>query len=692
MRRPPPTMRSRPKTKSSSPASAPSLDRGAQREARHRSPRSMRSLPKTSPNSPTRTSPNRCSAFPASRSSATPAKAARSRCAVFGSQFTRVRVNGLETVATSTDGASANRDRAFDFNVFASELFSSIVVHKTAEAEPRRRLARRGGRSQHRQPAGGQGRLHRRRVGVRRATTTCPKMSARASPGCSAGRNDAGTFGVSVSAAYRRRRRRSSSATTPCAGRRRGSIRSTARRALPPARPSGTAPQFGRRLHQRPQRRVRSGRARLPPAHPALWRSRRTTASVWASPDRSSSRRPTRPRFSIDGLYSSFKQRPPRTLGRSAAALQRTFDRCRQLRCIDANNNMISATLNDAWVRTEHYLRKSTTEFYQIGGSWDQDCQRQFPLHPAGRPFEVERRSFRSKPRIVFDDRDAQGYSYDYTDMKRPKLTFGTSVTDPANFQLAEIRDRPSEVENKFKHRAAAHRMGRDRRLHDQGGRGLSPVQLRYASPSPATPSVCGNGGRRPRAGHAHLFAVVGLFGPTAVYGFPATPCARRAVQRWARPGSLRATTNAWLVPNLEARHGLHQAVQPHRRRSMRATTAACRKRSRAAICSSMPRASSAACDYALNAGIRYVKTDQIVERPEQRRRSRPSSAAMKTGCRRSTSRCSRTKTSIVRAAVAEVMTRPTLGNLTPGGSVDGFNYRDQQRQPVPRTVPRDQL
>ncbi|HYW17526.1 MAG TPA: TonB-dependent receptor plug domain-containing protein, partial [Allosphingosinicella sp.] len=51
-----------------------------------------------------------------------------------GAQFTRVRVNGLETVATSTDGASANRDRAFDFNVFASELFNSIVVHKTAEA------------------------------------------------------------------------------------------------------------------------------------------------------------------------------------------------------------------------------------------------------------------------------------------------------------------------------------------------------------------------------------------------------------------------------------------------------------------------------------------------------------------------------------------------------------------------------
>ena len=51
-----------------------------------------------------------------------------------GPTFTRVRVNGMEAIATSTDGASANRERGFDFNVFASELFSSIVVHKTAEA------------------------------------------------------------------------------------------------------------------------------------------------------------------------------------------------------------------------------------------------------------------------------------------------------------------------------------------------------------------------------------------------------------------------------------------------------------------------------------------------------------------------------------------------------------------------------
>ena len=46
-----------------------------------------------------------------------------------GSQFTRVRVNGMEAIATTSDGASANRERGFDFNVFASELFNLSLIH-----------------------------------------------------------------------------------------------------------------------------------------------------------------------------------------------------------------------------------------------------------------------------------------------------------------------------------------------------------------------------------------------------------------------------------------------------------------------------------------------------------------------------------------------------------------------------------
>jgi iron complex outermembrane receptor protein len=54
-----------------------------------------------------------------------------------GSDFTRVRLNGLETLSTGASndsGTAPNRGRGFDFNVFASDLFSSLQVRKTASA------------------------------------------------------------------------------------------------------------------------------------------------------------------------------------------------------------------------------------------------------------------------------------------------------------------------------------------------------------------------------------------------------------------------------------------------------------------------------------------------------------------------------------------------------------------------------
>jgi TonB-dependent receptor len=55
-----------------------------------------------------------------------------------GPQFTRIRINGMEALTTggASDAAGGtNRDRSFDFNTFASELFNSITVRKTAAAE-----------------------------------------------------------------------------------------------------------------------------------------------------------------------------------------------------------------------------------------------------------------------------------------------------------------------------------------------------------------------------------------------------------------------------------------------------------------------------------------------------------------------------------------------------------------------------
>jgi iron complex outermembrane receptor protein len=55
-----------------------------------------------------------------------------------GSEYTRVRVNGMEAIATTggtVNSGGANRTRGFDFNMFASELFNSLTVRKTASAD-----------------------------------------------------------------------------------------------------------------------------------------------------------------------------------------------------------------------------------------------------------------------------------------------------------------------------------------------------------------------------------------------------------------------------------------------------------------------------------------------------------------------------------------------------------------------------
>ena len=51
------------------------------------------------------------------------------------SDFTRVQLNGMQAQSLSAGPGGVRKNRAFDFNVFASELFNQLTVHKTASAE-----------------------------------------------------------------------------------------------------------------------------------------------------------------------------------------------------------------------------------------------------------------------------------------------------------------------------------------------------------------------------------------------------------------------------------------------------------------------------------------------------------------------------------------------------------------------------
>ncbi|SEH16448.1 TonB-dependent receptor [Sphingopyxis sp. YR583] len=574
-----------------------------------------------------------------------------------GSQFTRVRVNGLETVATSTDGASANRDRAFDFNVFASELFSSIVVHKTASAELDEGSLGAVVDLNTGNPLGGKGGF----TAALSAQGSYNDLSEKVGPrvaGLLSWANDAGTFGVAVSAAYSDQKtlelgnnsvrwaqaRFDSVDGTPC-----WTAANSGGTYIPGAACDAVAlafhpriPRYGEIAHDKKRLGI--------------------TGSIQFAPSDAT-------KISLDGLYSSFKHQRRE---RWAEVLLRSNERSINVSDyeIDGDNNMISATLDDAWVRTEHYLRKAKTEFWQVGATWDQDVSDTFRFTLLG-GLSKSKASIPLETTIVFDDRDAQDYRYDYSDMERPLLTFGTSVTNPANFQLAEIRDRPSEVENKF--RTVQLRTEWD--ISDDFTVKAGGVYRRFDFASIAFTRdtvVCGNGGVDRVLGTLAC-SPSSAFGPAAVYGFPVNS-GLADLFTLGKAGQPSGTTTEWLVANLDATTAFTKlydrvaAVDAGNNRAVREEVTG-------GYLQFDAKGELAGLRYALNAGVRYVHTDQT-------------SSGLNSGAAVTVKRSYEDwlpsmnlalfphEDIIIRAAVADVMTRPTLGNLTPGGSVDGFNYR----------------
>jgi iron complex outermembrane recepter protein len=581
-----------------------------------------------------------------------------------GSQFTRVRVNGLETIATSHDGASSNRDRGFDFNVFASELFSSIVVHKTAEASLDEGSLGAVVDLNTGNPLAGKYGL----TFVASAQAAYNDLSDNVGPrlaGLLSWKSDDGTFGASISAAYQSsdtlelgnnsvrwaQARFDSVNGTPC-------FFTTATGTTRASNSGGTyrsstaCDQAALAFHPRIPRygEVSHDRERLG-----------LTGSLQWSPSEAT-------KVSIDALFSNFSEDREEKWGE---VLLRSNERSIDVvnYTVDADNNMVSATLNDAWVRTEHFLKSSETDFYQVGATWDQDITDTFRFTLRGGVSESDA-DVPVETTFVFDDRDAQGYHYDYSDMHAPQLTFGTSVTDPSVFQLAEIRDRPSNVTNKFRTAQLATEWdAMDGITVKAGG-----VWRRFSFDSEAYTRdtvVCGNGGVDRVLGTLTC-SPSSAFGPTAVYGFPAGSLGELfSIGKGGQPGG---TTTQFLIPNLAASadftnlYDRTPAVDAGNTRSVIEEVTG-------GYLQADVRGELFGIEAAANAGLRYVYTDQ-------------SSTGLSSGIPVTVERhyddwlpsinfaLFPNDDIVIRAAMSKVITRPTLGNLTPGGSVDGFNYR----------------
>lgn len=559
-----------------------------------------------------------------------------------GSQFTRVRVNGMEAIATTSDGASANRERGFDFNVFASELFSSLVVHKTAEASLDEGSLGAVVDLNTGNPLAGKDGVTLALSAQGQYNDLSKELGPRLA-GLLAYRAPSGIWAASLSAAYSKQEQVESTNNTVRWAQARfnavgGTSCFTTQNSGGTYIPSDACNRVALAFHPRIPRygQVTHDRERLG-----------LTGSFQYQPT-------DRTKLSIDGLYSKYNAIRNE---KWAEVLFRSNERSITVRdyTIDGDNNLIKGTFDNAWVRIEHYERELDTTFYQFSANLTHEFNDKVKVQAlagmsksdADIPYETT---------IIFDDRDATGYKYDYTDMKKPVLAFGTSVTEPTNFQFAEFRDRPSNNTNEFKTVA----FNADYAITDEltWKAGATYREFEFSLRESARDSTyC-----------AAFTCAAGTYGALVTSALTQNFTLSGA-------GAPAGATTSWVVPDLKASTALINLYSRPLILQAGNTRGVTEKDTGAYLQFDVKSRFGDIVDYALNLGVRYVKTEQT-------------STGINSGQTVTVERAYEDwlpagnlvlypkDNLILRGSIAKVMTRPSLGSLTPGGSVDGFNYR----------------
>jgi len=560
-----------------------------------------------------------------------------------GSGYTTERLNGMETIATSAGDGGPNRGRDFDYNIFASDLFRSLVVHKTTEAE-----------------------LDEGSLGAVVDLNTGDPMSFKSGitfvgsakaqyndlnhnwgprlSGLLAYKDPNGLWAASVSAAYSAYKTlQASNNTTRWAQARFNSVDGvpcfTKDGSGGSYVPSAGCDAVSLAFHPRIPRYgdINHDRKRLG-----------ITGSFEIDPAAGT-------KISFDGLYAYYNETRIENWGEVLLRSEERGIDVADYTIDPKTNNLVSATLNNAYVRVEDFRRKSHTKFYQFDGKLQQDFSDRFHATLFGGLSKSDA-VVPSETSFLFDDRNVDGYTYDYTNSRAPKLVFPSSIiTDPNAFQFAEFRDRPSDVTNKYW-------TGKLDTVWDvtDGFKVLSGAFYRrfdfntwgatrdstYCAAFTCAPGSYGG----PVTGISEIFHVQGVdYAPSG-------------------------TTLAYLNPDFDkaaASIDIYNLPLNPDSANIRTVT----EKDSGAYLQFNVKGTLFGLDFAGNVGTRYIHTDQLstginnaqtvtVQRgyddwlPSMNIALYPSHDV------------------ILRGAIAKVMARPGLGNLTPGGSVDGFNYK----------------
>ena len=230
----------------------------------------------------------------------------------------------METVATSTDGAARqSRPRLRFQRLRLRAVHARVVVHKTAEASLDEGSLGAVVDLNTGNPLGGQSGLTLALIGAGLATTISVDNVGAARRGPDrAGAIAEGTFGIVAIRRLFEHRHAGARQQHACAGRRRASIRSTARRCFYTPRRHHTGGVYI------PSAVCDQAAPRLPSAHSALRLECATTASGSASPAASRSQPNDGTGMSIDGLYRASRRSARRNGARCCCAATSARSTC----------------------------------------------------------------------------------------------------------------------------------------------------------------------------------------------------------------------------------------------------------------------------------------------------------------------------------------------------------------------------
>jgi TonB-dependent receptor len=564
-----------------------------------------------------------------------------------GARYTRTRVNGMDARAA----VRGNSARRFDFNLFASELFNSVIVHKTATAEL------------------GEGALGAV-VDLNTARAFDYEKGFTFLVGAQGGYNDLsnslfpratglasyhdpkGIWGATASIAYSKTRLDTASSET--VRWQKAGFRSVNGVVCADNPDDPGCAEVADAFHPR-----------IPRYNYAQLNGDRigVTGGVQFRPN-------DKLEIRLDGLYAKYdttqKSNTLEVLFRgnegqmdiSNYRLQQNSSRFGA-----GNDTLTAATVDNAWVRSEAYRQISKNDFKQLTLSVDLDVTDDFYVRALG---GVSRSTAKipHETTLMYDDRDYNGFSFDYADRQYPALRYGgADVTDPGNFTLTELRDELRDV-------AVAYDVA-DMSLNWDVLKELTMSLGGSYKAERMSLNTKNRNGSACRAGLSFSCDTDGD-GMNDVLGPQGRPDVSDAFKYPGRVGG--GSNTSWVSPSIDGwvnELGFYGLAAAEDRGNVREVE----ERSVAGYLQASGEVPLAKLRLLYNAGVRYVRTYQTsagylstswveIERDPYDDVLPSASAALWL-----------TDDVVTRVAGARVMSRPELGDLSPGATVDSFNF-----------------